>query len=141
MKKTYGKIFLRRGLMFGGFGPIIMGLIYLALDNQYTDFAPTGSEIFLGILSTYLLAFVQAGASVFNQIESWSVLKSLLCHLSTLYVAYTICYLANAWLTYSWAVIGIYTAIFIVGYALIWTIVYCCVRVSAKRLNVKIKKT
>lgn len=126
--------------MFSGFGPIIYAIIIMILSYTLPDFSITAMEVFKAVLSTYLLAFVHAGASVFNQIESWSVLKSLLCHLSTLYVAYTICYLANAWLTYSWAVIGIYTAIFIVGYALIWTIVYCCVRVSAKRLNVKIKK-
>lgn len=126
--------------MFSGFGPIIYAIIIMMLSYTLPDFSITAMEVFKAVLSTYLLAFVHAGASVFNQIESWSVLKSLLCHLSTLYVAYTICYLANAWLTYSWAVIGIYTAIFIVGYALIWTIVYCCVRVSAKRLNVKIKK-
>lgn len=126
--------------MFSGFGPIIYAIIIMILSYTLPDFSITAMEVFKAVLSTYLLAFVHAGASVFNQIESWSVLKSLLCHLSTLYVTYTICYLANAWLTYSWAVIGIYTAIFIVGYALIWTIVYCCVRVSAKRLNVKIKK-
>ena len=126
--------------MFSGFGPIIYAIIIMMRSYTLPDFSITAMEVFKAVLSTYLLAFVHAGASVFNQIESWSVLKSLLCHLSTLYVAYTICYLANAWLTYSWAVIGIYTAIFIVGYALIWTIVYCCVRVSAKRLNVKIKK-
>lgn len=136
----YVKEFLMRGMMFSGFGPIIYAIIIMILSYTLPDFSITAMEVFKAVLSTYLLAFVHAGASVFNQIESWSVLKSLLCHLSTLYVAYTICYLANAWLTYSWAVIGIYTAIFIVGYALIWTIVYCCVRVSAKRLNVKIKK-
>ena len=137
----YVKEFLMRGMMFSGFGPIIYAIIIMILSYALPDFSITAMEVFKAVLSTYLLAFVHAGASVFNQIESWSVLISLLCHLSTLYVAYTICYLANAWLTYSWAVIGIYTAIFIVGYALIWTIVYCCVRVSAKRLNVKIKKT
>lgn len=136
----YVKEFLMRGMMFSGFGPIIYAIIIMILSYTLPDFSITAMEVFKAVLSTYLLAFVHAGASVFNQIESWSVLKSLLCHLSTLYVAYTIYYLANAWLTYSWAVIGIYTAIFIVGYALIWTIVYCCVRVSAKRLNVKIKK-
>ena len=136
----YVKEFLMRGMMFSGFGPIIYAIIIMILSYTLPDFSITAMEVFKAVLSTYLLAFVHAGASVFNQIESWSVLKSLLCHLSTLYVAYTICYLANAWLTYSWAVIGIYTAIFIVGNALIWTIVYCCVRVSAKRLNVKIMK-
>ena len=35
------------------------------------DFSLGGSEVFLGIVSIYLLAFVHAGASVFNQIEHY----------------------------------------------------------------------
>ena len=140
MKKTYGKIFLRRGLMFGGFGPIIMGLIYLALDNQYTDFAPTGSEIFLGILSTYLLAFVQAGASVFNQITEWPTMKSLLYHFLTLYCSYTVCYLVNAWLEFQVEVIAIFTAVFTGIYLIIWGIVYLSVKSASKKMNKKLKE-
>ena len=91
----YFKEFLHRGLMFGGFGPVVLGIIYWILSETVADFTVSGFETFLGIVSTYILAFVQAGASVFNQIEHWSLPKSLLCHFSTLFAAYTLGYLGN----------------------------------------------
>ena len=85
--KKYFKEFLLRGMMFSGLGPIVLAVIYLVLSQTVQDFSLSGGEAFAGILSTYLLAFVHAGASVFNQIEHWSTVKSLLCHFSTLYAA------------------------------------------------------
>ena len=76
MKKVI-KEFLLRGMMFGGFGPVVLGIIYLILFYTIADFSINGVNVFLGIISTYMLAFIQAGATVFNQIESWSILKSL----------------------------------------------------------------
>ena len=78
MKSTF-KIFLHRGLLFGGFGPIVVGIV--AAIHQLVDGSPIatdGLQICLAIVSSYLLAFVQAGATVFNQIESWSLPRSML---------------------------------------------------------------
>ena len=84
------KEFLKRGLLFGGFGPIIAGIVYLILSFTIKDFSLSGLEVFIVIISTYVLAFVQAGASIFNQIEDWPIAKSLLCHLSLIYGAYIV---------------------------------------------------
>lgn len=51
-------------------------------------FLLTGGQVCLAIISTYLLAFLQAGASVFNQIGAWTLPKSLFCRFATLYAAY-----------------------------------------------------
>ena len=99
------------------------------------EFTLTGDEVFIAILSIYLLAFVHAGASVFNQIESWPVAKSVLCHFGLLYVAYALCYVINSWIPFEPMVLGIFTAIFAVGYAVIWLAVYVSIRVTVKRLN------
>ena len=115
----YLKEFLHRGLIFGGFGPVILGIIYAVLAKTATDFTLSGIEAFLGIVSIYLLAFVHAGASVFNQIEHWPLPKSLLCHFSTLFAAYSICYVANTWIPFDIKVFGIFTAIFIAVYFVI----------------------
>ena len=56
----YVKSFLHRGLIFAGFGPIIMGIIYLILSYTVKDFSLDGKDAFMAILSTYLLAFVHA---------------------------------------------------------------------------------
>ena len=130
--------FFFRGLLFGGSGPIIAGIIYLILHFALEDLTLTGLQVFTAIVSTYLLAFVHAGASVFNQIESWSIAKSLFCHFSMLYVAYVLCYVINSWIPFEPIVLGIFTAIFVVGYAVIWFAVYLSIKSAAKRLNKKL---
>ncbi|MBQ6706653.1 MAG: DUF3021 domain-containing protein [Clostridia bacterium] len=137
MNKTV-KEFLHRGLLFGGFGPIIVGIIFAILDKTADSFSLTGIQILIAIVSVYLLAFVQAGASVFNQIEHWSVPKSLACHFSVLYLAYVICYLVNNWIPFDIRAIFIFTAIFVVIYFAVWITVALSVRAVSRRLNQKI---
>lgn len=131
----YLKVFLLRGLMFGGFGPIVAGVVYLILSKTLDNFTLGGTEVFTAIVSTYLLAFVQAGASVFNQVEKWPIAKSLFCHFATLYAAYSLCYLVNSWIPFDWRIIGIFTAIFAAVYFIIWFTVYSIVRATSKKLN------
>ena len=76
----YVKEFFHRGLVFSGFGPMILGIIYFILSKTVDGFMLSGLEVMTGIISTYLLAFVHAGVSIFNQIEHWGISKSLLCH-------------------------------------------------------------
>lgn len=47
-------------------------------------------------------------------------------------------YLLNGWMTPSWIVIGIFTLIFIIGYFIIWTIIYQSVKKSIKQINAKL---
>lgn len=131
----YVKDFLHRGLLFGGFGPIVAGIVFLILQYALPDFSLGGSEIFLAIVSTYLLAFVQAGASVFNQIEHWPLAKSLGIHFATLYLAYSLCYVINRWIPFQPMVLLIFTAIFAAAYLIIWGTVYLCVKKASKRFN------
>ena len=137
----YLKAFLHRGLIFGGFGPIILGVIYAILDSTLPDFSLNGRQILVATVSIYLLAFFQAGASVFNQIESFSLPKSLLCHMSTLYVAYVVCYLINSWIPFDPKVLLIFTLIFLIGYFSVWTIVVVSIKLTTRKLNRKLKET
>lgn len=132
------KEFLLRGMAFGGFGPIIAGIVFFIISLCDNSFQISGGQILLAIVSTYVLAFVQAGASVFNQIESWPIAKSLLIHLLTIYVAYIGCYLINSWIPFDWIVILIFTIVFVVTYLLIWLIVYLVVKNTSKRFNEKL---
>ncbi|MBQ2735865.1 MAG: DUF3021 domain-containing protein [Clostridia bacterium] len=140
MKQNLFK-FIHRGAIFGGFGPIIIGIVYLILSFTLDDFSVTGTEIFTAILSTYLLAFVHAGASVFNEIERWSVGRSVLYHFSVLYAAYSICYLINSWIPFDITVFLIFTGIFIVSYLIVWLTVYIIVKRTGRRLNDSLKKS
>jgi len=133
--KKYIKEFLLRGMMFGGFGPIILGIVYLVLSYTIDDFSLNGIEVFTAIISVYLLAFIHAGASIFNQIEGWGIAKSLLYHLSTLYIAYSLCYIINSWIPFEWIVLLIFTLIFLAVYFVVWFIVYFCVKTTSKKFN------
>ena len=138
--KKYLKEFLRRGLIFGGFGPIVGGIVFAILGETIEGFHIEGWQILLAIVSTYLLAFVQAGATVFNQIEGWSIGKSLAFHFITIYLAYSIAYVVNSWIPFEPMVLVIFTAVFVVTYAVIWVSVFLAVRATEKKLNENLRK-
>ena len=129
------KEFFLRGLIFGGAGPLVLGIVYLCLHRALEDFSLSGFEVFLGILSTYILAFIHAGSGVFHKIESWSPSKSCLCQMSLLYVSYVLCYVLNDWIPFEPLAIAVFTAIFVVGYGAICLTVYLSIKAYAKRLN------
>ena len=134
----YLKIFLHRGLIFGGFGPIVVGIVYFILGQTLEGFSLGGDEVCIGIVSTYLLAFVHAGASVFNSSEHWGIARSLGCHFGVLYVAYAVCYLVNDWIPRSNAGFAVFTAVFAVFYLLVWAIVFISVKAASKNFNKKL---
>lgn len=131
----YLKSFLHRGLIFGGFGPIVASIVFIAVSHTVDRFSLSAQEVLTATLSTYLLAFVHAGASIFNQIEHWSLPKSLLCHFSMLYAAYSLCYIANSWIPFEPKVLLIFSLIFIAVYFVIWITVYLCIKSTTRKLN------
>ena len=136
--KKYLKIFLHRGLIFGGFGPIVLGIVFLCIELSGTHLDLSGNDVLVAIVSTYLVAFVQAGVSVFNQIEDWPLTKSLLCHFSALFAVYSLAYIINAWIPFEPLVLLIFCLIFALVYFAIWITVYLCVRAHTKKLNSKL---
>lgn len=134
----YVKNFIHRGLIFGGFGPVILGAVLCIIDLSGVDLALNGVDILLAILSTYVLAFVQAGASVFNQIEHWSIARSLGFHFSALFIVYTATYLVNSWIPFEPLAILFFCLIFVLTYFTVWITVYFSVRAHTKRMNERI---
>ena len=126
--------------MFGGFGPIVGGIVFAILGATIEDFHIEGWQILLAIVSTYLLAFVQAGATVFNQIESWNIGKSLAFHFISIYLAYSIAYVVNTWIPFEPIVLVIFTALFVVTYAVIWLSVFLAIKATEKKLNKSLRK-
>ncbi|MBO4339319.1 MAG: DUF3021 domain-containing protein [Clostridia bacterium] len=134
---SYGKQFLLIGACFAGLGPIVGGMI-LWLILSPANLSLTGGQVFLAIVSTYIIAFVQAGSSVFHRIEHWSPLKAALAQLLSIYAVYTAAYLVNSWMPLKWEVVAIYTAIFVLVYAIIWIVVSVITKSVTKKLNKKI---
>ncbi|MBE6542130.1 MAG: DUF3021 domain-containing protein [Ruminococcaceae bacterium] len=135
----YVKEYLHRGLIFGGFGPIIASIVYFILSLTLENIHITGNQMLVITLSTYLLAFVHAGSSVFNTIEHWPIAKSLLFHLGSLYIVYSLCYIINSWIPFDAKVLLIFTLIFLVVYFIIYLTVYLIVRSTSKKINERIK--
>ena len=136
----YVKEYLHRGLLFGGFGPIIAGIVFVCIQLSGVKISFDGVQILVAVVSTYLLAFAQAGASVFNQIESWGIAKSVAAHFISIYTVYLACYLINRWLPLRWDIILLFTGIFLLVYAVIWLTVYLIVRRTSRDLNKSMEK-
>lgn len=135
----YVRSFLHRGLLFGGLGPIVLGIVYIFIELSGTKLNLNGFEILLAILTTYVIAFVQAGSSVFNEVEKWGKAKSMLCQLSVIYAVYMIGYAINHWIPFEYLAIIIFTSAFVLGYLIIWFSVYFITKKMTNKLNEKLK--
>ena len=133
--KKYIKEFCKRGLVAFGFGPIIMAVVYFALEwgGVYDTFS--FSEVAKQILLVSAMAFFAAGITVVYQIEKLPLPIAILIQATVLYVDYISVYLINGWLKNAVIPIAIFTGIFIVSFALIWFIVYAVTKGHTKRLN------
>ena len=108
----YVRTYLHRGLIFAGLGPIVTSIIYIILEASGTEIVLSGLDVFKAIVTTYIIAFVHAGSSVFPQIEKWPLFKSIFFQGLSIYLVYTIGYLINSWIPLNPVIIGIYSGCF-----------------------------
>ena len=135
--KKYLLEFVKRGLMAAGGGPAGLAIIYGTLGTTGVVVSLTPYEVCLGILSVTLMAFIIGGIGVIYTVESLPLPMAILIHAGVLYLDYLLIYLLNDWLP-KYA-IGGFTAIFAVGYAFVWLVIYLCIRAKTKKLNEKMK--
>lgn len=136
----YVKQFFMRGLIFGGFGPIVLGIIFFCIEKSGVALGLDGGDILIAIISTYAIAFVQAGASVFNQIEHWPLAKSLGLHFSALFAVYSLTYVINSWIPFEPLALLFFCLVFIVIYFAVWLTVYFSTKAYTKKMNAKIEE-
>ena len=60
MRKTALE-FVRRGLVAGGFGPVILAVLYIIIERSGEIVSLTASQVCIGIFSLYALAFIAGG--------------------------------------------------------------------------------
>lgn len=133
------KNFALRGMIAMGFGPIVLAIVYLILGITGVAENIGVYDMVIGILTITLLAFLCGGMTVVYQIESLGISKAITLHGIVLYIGYACVYLINGWLKDGLVSFIIFTIVFIIGYALIWLVIYLVTRNSAKRLNYKLK--
>lgn len=127
--------FFRRGLVAAGFGPIILAVLYLILQQQEVLETLTVNEVCTGIISLFVLAFIAGGMNVIYQIERIPLMIAILIHGGVLYISYLVTYLINGWLEWGTTPILVFTGIFVVGYVVVWMVIYSITIKRTKQVN------
>ena len=130
--------FVQRGLMAAVFGPVILAVIYgiLGATGAVESFTP--GEVCKGILTISLTAFIAAGITMIYAVESLPLISAILIHAGVLYLDYLMIYFVNDWMPRNLTAIGIFTAIFAVGFAVIWIAIYFFTKTRTDQLNRKL---
>ena len=132
--------FVRRGFIATGLGPIVLAIVYLILQQSAAIHTLTVDRVCIGIFSLSALAFIAGGMNAIYQIERLPLMTAILIHGSILYVGYLGTYLLNGWLGFGVIPIIVFTAIFVVGYIVIWAVIYSIIKRNTARLNEMLKK-
>lgn len=127
--------FLRRGFAASGIGPIVLTIIYLILQQTAAVEMISVNQVCTGIFSITALAFVAGGMNAIYQIEQLPLMVAILIHGGVLYISYLGTYLLNDWLDLGVFPIVVFSAIFVVGYLVIWAIIYTIIKRNTARLN------
>lgn len=138
--KKFISDFILRGLVAFGFGPVVLAVLYLLLRQYAGVETLTVSQLSTGIFSLSTLAFLAGGMNAIYQIERLPLMAAILLHGLVLYVGYLATYLLNGWLTGSAIPILVFTAIFLVGYLVIWGIIYTVTKKNTAKLNAALKQ-
>lgn len=136
--KKYVAEFVNRGLMVCGGGPVVLAIVFGILGTTGVVQALTVAEVCKGILTVTLLAFIAGGITMIYQVEELPLFPAILIHGGVLYLDYILIYLINGWLKSQLTPVLIFTGIFIVGYAVIWCIIYSVTKNTTNSLNKKL---
>ena len=132
--------FVRRGLIACGIGPIVLAIVYMSLKQFDAVDILTVNQVCMGIFSLSALAFIAGGMNVIYQVERLPLMMAILIHGGVLYIGYLGTYLLNDWLDLGLISFIVFTAIFIVGYIVIWAVIYSIIIQNTARINEILKK-
>lgn len=132
--------FLRRGFVAAGIGPIVLAIVYMILQQTATVETLSVNQVCIGIFSITALAFIAGGMNAIYQIERLPLMVAILIHGGILYISYLVTYLLNDWLEFGVMPIVVFTAIFVVGYIVIWAIIYSIIKRNTAKLNKMLKE-
>ena len=138
--KKFVSAFILRGLVAMGFGPVVLTIVYLILKQVAGVEALTINQVCVGVFSLSVLAFIAGGMNAVYQIERMPLMTAILIHGGVLYIGYLGTYLLNDWLDFGVVPMIVFTAIFVVGYIVIWAVIYSAIRRKTARLNELLKK-
>ena len=132
--------FLRRGLIACGIGPVVLAVVYLILQRSSNVQLLTVSEVCTGIFSLTALAFSAGGLNALYQLERLPLMPAILIHGGVLYVSYLGTFLVNGWLDTGATPVLVFSIIFVIGYLVIWAIIYAIIKKRTARINEMLQK-
>ena len=112
-----------------------MAAIYGILSATGSVTTITTAEVCMGIITITLMAFIVAGMTAIYQMENLPLATMILLHGGALYIVYILTYIINGWLVQSLIPILVFTGIFLVGYAIIWAIIYFVEKTKTDKIN------
>ena len=131
---------LRRGAIASGIGPMVLAVLYMIMHQVAGVETLSVNQICIGIISLTLLAFIAGGLNALYQLERLPLLVAIFIHGGVLYVGYLATYLVNDWLDLGAIPIIVFSVIFVVGYIVIWAIIYSIIRKNTARINEMLKQ-
>ncbi|MEE0264173.1 MAG: DUF3021 domain-containing protein [Acutalibacteraceae bacterium] len=137
MKKFWLE-FVKRGALFSWAGPTIVCIVWACLNVAGVVKTLDVATVILGIMTSIVMVFVVAGITAIHQLEQLPKGMAALIQMSVIYVDYLVIYLINGWMPLN--AVGIFTAVFVACFAIIWGIIYLTTRKAVEKLNTKINK-
>ena len=135
MKKFWLE-FVKRGMMAAWGGPVILCIVWACLQKAGVVTTIDVNTVIMAVISSLIIAFVAAGISVVHQMEQLPKSMAVLIQMAVLYLDYLILYLLNGWLPVK--AIGIFTILFVVGFLIIWAIIYMTTRNIVNKINTQL---
>lgn len=132
--------FIRRGFIACGLGPIVMAILYLILQHIGAVQTLTVNQVCIGIFSLSALAFIAGGMNAIYQVERLPLMVAILIHGGVLYISYLVTYLVNDWLEWGITPILVFSGIFVIGYLMIWGIIYSIMKKNTDKINEILKE-
>ena len=133
---TFFKDFILRGFTAAWAGPVILAIVYAALNNAGVVSSVTVDKLFTAVISSVVMAFIAGGISCIYKTERLPIAFAAIIHMIVLYFDYLAFYLINGYL--ATGAVWIFTVIFAAGFLVVWQVIYLVTRQRVKRMNKKI---
>ena len=138
--KYYLKRFALKGLFLCGLGPVVLAIVYAILGRLGVVETISVGRFVSEIISVAILAFIAGGISMVYEIERLPLVLAMLIHAVVLYIDYIVIYLMNGWIKDGAKSLIVFTVCFVVGFAVIWIVIYFTTKRSAEKINNRFHK-
>lgn len=133
--KRFIKDFILRGLVASRFGPLILVTIYYGYQLTENVTSRPMAEININIISSLLMALIADIIGAIFKVEKVPLGVATLIDAIVIYFDYLFFYLINNWISIMVTPLLVFTVIYIIGYTIIWLIIYKKVKSQVQKVN------